>query len=571
MDIRWRTWTDDLLVRARSERRPVLLWITASWCRHCDEMEQLTFGDPEVQRAMERECLPVRVDRDELPHVDALYNQGGWPSTLLLGPHGEVLVGGTFIDAPHLRALLAQAGAVVRGEERPEALGPLHAGARRGGLDDEVLPAIEQALLADFDERHGGFGDGAKFPHFEALDFSILRFAQTADPRLRQILEMTLERITTGQLHDDVAGGFFRYCARRDWTGPHTEKPLETNAGLARNLLEAGQVLGRRDWIERGAETVATLERDFFDDEVGLLHSELAPDDDYYQLDAATRATRKPPPPSRRFTADGNARVVSALLKAGAVLGEPRWTQRGVTLAHTLVRRLWKPGRGMHHSLRDGQRQLPGLLRDQAETARALLHVLQYADDRSVLEPLEDLVEVLAARHVLKGGDFGDAPEVRDTRRKRLRDADILQSAVAAEVMLRAATCLGRPSLHELAAAALERHAGDFRRWGYAMAAYGRSVELVLHPPMHIVVVGPAEDPRTEALLAAASSWYLPSRVVQRLDPEADGGLCDRLGVPRDEVPLAYVFLSRDCAGRHADPVTLRKGLAAANARRLSS
>jgi uncharacterized protein YyaL (SSP411 family) len=309
--------------------------------------------------------------------------------------------------------------------------------------------------------------------------------------------------------------------------------------------------------------------RDLLDESQGLFHSGVAPDDEYYSLGGAERGTRRRPARSGRMLADGNARAISALLKAGTVLERRDLTQRAVAVAESLMRKLWRRGKGMYHSHDGVSPQQNCYLRDQAETARALLQVLQYTDDRRFLAPLEELIEIMASAYLDERGEFCSRSDGRP--RVGRRDAHIVDGAVAAEVLLRAAVLLGRTSLQEIGTRALEHHAADFQRHGYAMAAYGRSVELVIHPPLHIVVVGARGDRRADDLLRAASTEYLPSRVVQHLDPDADAEHLERLGLPRHEQPVAYVFAARACAGEYRSPAELRKGLAAANAMRLEN
>lgn len=569
MSVRWQDWSDDVLRVAADERRPVLLSIVASWCRFCREMDATTYADPDVQAAISEHVIAVRVDKDLRPDIDARYGQGGWPTTVILSPEGEILAGGTFFESAELVALLGDAARRLHTEGpgfRPELVPPKQP---TGQLDESILPAVEQSLLAHFDARHGGFGTGQKFPHPEAIDFAILRQAEHKSPRLREVIEKTLTHMAEGRLHDEVEGGFFRFCASRDWRRPHTEKLLETNAGLARNYLEAGQLMQRRDFLEIGEHTIDATVRLFLDEGSGLFHASLDADDDYYAHDLDGRKTRRAPPRDGRFLADANARAVSALLKAGAVLGREDLTETACNVAAALITHLWRPGHGMYHYDDGDGRRLPGLLRDQAETARALLHVLQYTDDRRFNEPLEELLERVATRHVTEAGEFVNADEVAGGRTSRRLDAAILDNALAAEVMLRGAIFTGRATLALLARAALELHSEDFRRYGYAMAAYGRSVELTLHPPLHIVVVGRREDATAEALFRAASRSFLPSRVVQRFDPETDREAIERLELPERNEAVAYVCLAHDCAAEHRDPDTLWAALAAANARRL--
>ncbi|HZM01352.1 MAG TPA: DUF255 domain-containing protein [Planctomycetota bacterium] len=216
MAVRWQEWSDEVLTVAQQERRPVLLFITASWCRFCREMEATVWADPEVGAAVGEHAIAVRVDKDLRPDIDARYGQGGWPSTVVLSPDGETLGGGTWLEAREVVTLLADAARRVRTEGPTRQAPRLLPREPSGRLDATVLPAIEASLLAQFDSRHGGFGTGQKFPHPEALDFAILRQSERGNPRLRELLEKTLTRMAEGGLHDRVEGGFFRFCRGRD-------------------------------------------------------------------------------------------------------------------------------------------------------------------------------------------------------------------------------------------------------------------------------------------------------------------------------------------------------------------
>jgi len=569
MAIRWQDWDEGALARAEREQRPILLSIVASWCRFCHEMDTSTFGDDAVARLVDELAVPVRIDKDERPDLDARYGQGGWPSTVLLEPRTRrVLVGGTFFDAGALSVLVCDAArrcATVGPDPQDEAepaRGPT------GRLDETILSAVELALLSAFDERHGGFGRGQKFPHPEAIDFALLRYADTGHAPLLEIIERTLTRMAESGLRDHVEGGFFRFCAGRDWAGPHTDKLLEGNAGLLRNYLEAGQLLQRGAFLDVAGEILELLLRDLRDPREGLFSSSLAPDDEYYRLDRQTRATRRRPEPDRRLFADANARAASALFKAGAVLERRDATEAALATCEALVERLWSPAHGMYHVADAGGRRMTGLLRDQAEVARALLHAVQYADERALLDPLEDLLARLVRDHVDESGMLTDREDLLLRVPRRL-DREILESAVAAEALLRGALLVGRPVYAAVGRAALAAHAPHFRRHGYAMAAYGRAVELALHPPLHILVVGRRDDARTRALFETASRAYLPSRVVQRLDPDEDRERLAALGLPAGEAPVVYVHHEHDCATVHADPQDLVEALLRAARRRV--
>ncbi len=600
MALHWHDWNDEVLAVAREERRPVLLLLVAGWSRRSRRFQREVLEQADVAAALADRVIAVRADKDRHPQLAALYGQGAWPSLALLDAGGALLDAGTWIDGPDLLARVDAAVTTLRGESPAAAAATTdadadartrtttdgaasatrdtgaagapraaaHAGPRPPQLDDALLPAIEAALLANFDERHGGFGTGAKFPHPEALDYAILRFAGDASPRLQGVIEKTLSQMADGDLQDAVAGGFFRFTEGRDWTRPNTEKSLSSNAGLARNYLEAGQVMGRADFLTYGGRTVDAMLRDFFDADAGLFASGIEPADDYYAFDGPARRTRTPPRHDGRFLADANARAVSALLKAGAVLGRPGLTGTAGAVMRRLLERLWRPGRGMFHFDDGTGPKLPGRLRDQAETARALLRLLQYTDERSFGPALDDLLRLIATQFVGPDGDFADLADVSRGRDVRRDERAFLDGAVAAEVLLRGALYTGRTELEGIARRALERHAADFLRFGWSMTAYGRSVELLLHPPLHVVVVGGEGDLDAGALLDAASATYLPSRVVQRLDPVMDAGHLHRLGIPSTGRAMAYVFTALDVADV-SDPPSLRRALRDAGQRRL--
>lgn len=569
MSVTWQSWHDDLPGRAAGEGRPVLLVLVADWSAACGESLEQLLSQHEVATLIDEVSVPVRVDGLDGHQGTALarrHGLGAWPTLALLDGEGASLWSAVAPEADELAQALWNASRSLRGDggaqpaaveraEEPDEPSPVH---EPGALDESIPPAIERSLLSDFDSCHGGFGSGQKFPHPETLDYAILGLAEDRDPRLREIVEKTLSAMAAGDLRDPLSGAFFRCSEERDWRRPHTEVGLSTNAGLARNYLEAGQLLDRSDYLAIGEAALEMLQAELFDENVGLFAEALDADPGYYALGEAERRTRPGPGSRQRYVASANARMVSALLKAGAVLGRDDLSQRGADVAEQLLRRLWHPGKGMAHLVDDQGHRRVGRLADHAETARALLHVLQYRADRRFMEPLLDLVDLIASQHLLPTGELGDPGAQTTTVPSQ---EAILDGAVACEVLLRTALVLGREDLHQLAVSALEVHADDFRRYGYAMAAYGRSVELVLHPPLHVVVVGADEDARSVELLDAASAHYLPSRVVQSIDPAIDIEQLERLGLPSGEEPAVYIMTRRWAVGPLTTDEDLQNGL----------
>src|SRR6187549_3736074 len=109
--IQWLPWAADAFARAERERKPVLLSITAAWCRACHEMDRTTYADAQVGEAIRVRVVPVRVDADQRPDINERYNLGGWPTTAFLTPSGEVITGGTFVPADRMPGVLARVAA----------------------------------------------------------------------------------------------------------------------------------------------------------------------------------------------------------------------------------------------------------------------------------------------------------------------------------------------------------------------------------------------------------------------------------------------------------------------------
>lgn len=297
----WREWDDETLALARSEDRPILLSVGYAACHWCHVMAHESFEDAEVAAAINSTFVPVKVDREERPDIDAVYmtattamnTHGGWPMTCVLLPTGEPVWTGTYLPKPALLNLLGQVRDLWRdnpdavrqqGYQIAEAL-RRHAGSGEAadqpaavpGVDGEpglvaappsavpltardTAAAVEQ-LHRQFDSTWGGFGSAPKFPPSMVLEFLLRHHAAagggpgsassdaTAAIAL-QLAGQTFTAMARGGMFDQLAGGFARYSVDRKWAVPHFEKMLYDNALLLRGYLHwwraTGEPLARR-------------------------------------------------------------------------------------------------------------------------------------------------------------------------------------------------------------------------------------------------------------------------------------------------------------------------------------
>ena len=267
--IDWNEWGEEAFQKARAEGKPVLLDIGAVWCHWCHVIDRESYENPEIAAIINELYIPVKVDRDERPDVDARYQsaisaisgQGGWPLTAFLTPDGKPFYGGTYFppedagNRPGFRRVLlaiseafktrraeidntanALAEAVGKGEVFQDA---------RGIFSADVIDTVIESALRQFDDQHGGFGNSPKFPHSSAVDLLLEAYQGTREARLLHVAERTLEGMALGGVYDQVGGGFHRYSVDERWCVPHFEKMTYDNSELLKNFLHGYQVTGR--------------------------------------------------------------------------------------------------------------------------------------------------------------------------------------------------------------------------------------------------------------------------------------------------------------------------------------
>lgn len=296
----WYPWGEEALTLARTQNKPILLSIGYSACHWCHVMAQESFEDETVASVMNQHFVNIKVDREERPDIDQIYqtahnmlNQrnGGWPLTMFLTPEQKPFFGGTyfpkitrngmpgFLD---LLPLIAEAY-YTRGEEIEQQ------NARLMHLFDASLPEdttsdpefsvqlFDQALKAlnkNFDSVNGGFGNAPKFIHPAELEFCLQRYFVDKDKDALNIVTYTLEKMAKGGIYDQLGGGFCRYSTDQCWHIPHFEKMLYDNGALlhlytmawliTRNTLFKQVIEETAAWTMREMQSASGAERGYY-------------------------------------------------------------------------------------------------------------------------------------------------------------------------------------------------------------------------------------------------------------------------------------------------------------------
>ncbi len=569
-EIRWQEWSPAAFEQAARESKPLLLAISAVWCHWCHVMDETSYSDAEVIRLLNESFVPVRVDNDERPDINARYNQGGWPSTAFLTPEGELLAGATYVPPDQMLDVLTQvrdhyaahrdeiARRVKETQERQRrAMAAMAAG---GALTDDIVDDVLAAVMDQYDPVYGGFGSEPKFPQVDALELLLYLHQRRGDFDLLHMARKTLQRMTAGGTYDQVWGGFFRYSTKRDWSVPHYEKMLEDNAGLLRALLRLYRITGEggtRDYAER---TIAYLDEWLSDPETGAFCGSQDADEEFYALPDAERRKRPAPYVDRRIYTSWNAMAAAACLEASWTLDRPALAERALRALDWAWEQLRAPGVGMYRSWSEGTAALPGILAEQAWMARACLDAYEVSGGRVYLERALELASLMRERFEDRdrGGFFDRWPEDGARGRLALPQKQIGDNGVAATVFARLARLLHDEGFVDTARRTLAAFAGQEQMLGLFAAGYALAVDRFLHPGPDIrIVASPDAD---GGLQAAVLRLPLADRTVQRIDPAAERDLLERVALPAAPAPAAYACYGTVCA----PPVTEPGGLPAA-------
>jgi len=295
----WYPWGPEALERAKREDKPILLSVGYSACHWCHVMAHESFEDSAIAGAMNRNFVNIKVDREERPDLDLIYQTahqmlargaGGWPLTMFLAPDGTPFFGGTYFPKssryglPGFGDLLERVAAIWRdkraeiGEQGEQVRGAFArtvpaASAHRSELDDAPLRAMLENLRANFDPRNGGFGGAPKFPHPTDLELCLREYAKRGDRAALEMAEVTLERMCEGGIYDQLGGGFCRYSVDQYWLIPHFEKMLYDNGPLLALLADAWLATGKARFAHCAGETAAWIMREMQSPEGGYYSS----------------------------------------------------------------------------------------------------------------------------------------------------------------------------------------------------------------------------------------------------------------------------------------------------------
>ncbi len=545
-DINWVQWSDSAFARARAENKLVFLEISAKWSAWHGQLDESLTSDPAAAEIIEKNYVPVYVDADRRPDIYARYGRRDLPSLSVLNPDGYVLAVASAMTEPELKNLL---GTLARNYAKNKTVidEALKSSSRTPDTKKPLtpypvskLPSISlSAIAGEWDNSHGGIGNGKKFPMPEMLDFLIYvsahpEFWKGTDPA--PLAKAALNGMAAG-LYDGAEGGFYRYSDTPDWKSPHKEKLLGLNAGLMAVYFAAYEQYKDRKYLETGKSCARFLSEHLLDRKAGAFMNSMS---------------GKPVAGSgiemdRTIFADANGKAALAFLEAYRATGRKEYLKTALGALDYIINNLYNNKTGILHCkgaegnmLALSDQVMPGLAAARAYEATADKKYLDFAVniagicDRKFYDP---------KGFGFYGFWYASRPIGLLKDKKKPQD----ENAGMSELLLALHYLTGRDGYGRQARATLVPFIPAFRKYPVWSAPAALAAAKICSRAYEFFVTGAASDPGFSELLGKSYTFKCPDRVVVPLDMTVDRKRLDHLGYGHNKTPILYVCSETAC------------------------
>lgn len=569
--IQWVDWTDEAFQRAKLEKKPILLDISAAWCHWCHRLDQDTYSVHDIAEFIQSHFIPIRVDTDKRPDINRRYNMGGWPTTAFLTPDGRIIKGGTYLPPDQMRQVLHDvysAWEKTKDETTLPIPKPETETSPSGPISISIVDEVLGEIANNFDPIYGGFGSQPKFPSTDAHELALLKYHYTGNREILKIVAVTLHNVAKSGLYDREMGGFFRYSTVRDWSIPHYEKMSEDNAKWLSLYLHAYQKTGDEFYANIARGTVNYVTTWLSDQQNGCFYGSQDADEEYYKLTRNERIKMQTPYIDKHIYTNWNALMISAFLEASYVLGDTSIREFGLKSLSRLMSLTYDRDRGMYHFY-DGEPHLLHQLEDQMQVTRTLCYAYEISGDKGFLQQAERLVELACGKlYDSKHGGFFDilvdanAPGFLSKPNKPFEE-----NSIATRALIKLYHLTEKENYRRMAEETLKRFVEVFAEFSFMSADYAIAIDALLNEPTIIRIVGSPENLQTKELLTMAHTVYEPRKTIQVLNPDTDYQYISKLGYTLRKQSMAYVCLGKLCTA----PITEPKRLAPELTRMIST
>jgi len=290
--VNWQVWSKEVLDFAREKKIPILLSVGYASCHWCHVMAHESFEDEETAKLMNKHFLNIKVDREERPDIDyifqssfQLFNQssGGWPLTMFLDENAIPFMAGTYFPKipshglPSFKEVVSRVGKTYT-QQREEIIkqSPIISKSlelRKSSVLNQDLENILQNIIVNLDKEKGGYNGAPKFPIFNIYDTLLYFFSKTKNLNYIEPVELILKQLCSQGIYDHVEGGLSRYTVDENWLIPHFEKMLYDNAQFVL-LISKFLKINRNDYFEKKIiQTIEFINNSFLNSKNNLLGS----------------------------------------------------------------------------------------------------------------------------------------------------------------------------------------------------------------------------------------------------------------------------------------------------------
>jgi uncharacterized protein YyaL (SSP411 family) len=521
--VKWNGWSDAVIARAKREQKPIFLSIGYASCHWCHVMQRESFANAEVGKLLNERFVPVLVDREEHPDVDAafmtyvkLINDGnaGWPANLVLSPELEPLAGASYLPRASLIELLEVTSEKWSGDRaalRTEAATVI-AAAREltrvpaaAPAEALTLAAFVEAAQRAHDPVHGGFGSAPKFPHALLLDLLLRESVRTGDKAPRMLATSALDAMANGALFDRERGGFHRYATDAAWQKPHFEKMLYDQALLASDYVIAYQLTNEPRYA-----TVARKTLDF------TLH-ELRLDGAFGSaLDADTAAR------DDKVIAGWNGLAIASFARAGAALDAPHYLDAATSAARFVETKLWNAKtKRLARRWHRGDVSIDAYAEDYAMVIGGLVELYESGGDPHWLRlaiALQQRQDALFWRESLSR--YATGSQLPEQLAAAIDENDLATPSANSESamnLLRLGELTDNERWRNRAVTIIATFSS--RLASASMPALAAALSRSLTPARQLVIAGDRRDAATRALMRVASQRFHPNLTLLFADP----------------------------------------------------
>ncbi|MBI4972123.1 MAG: thioredoxin domain-containing protein [Candidatus Omnitrophica bacterium] len=528
--IQWFEWGTNAFQLAQKENKPILLYLTSSWCHWCQVMDTETFTDPDIIDRINHTFVPVKVDTDLRPDLNARYNTGGWPSTVFLTSDGFILAGAAYLSPLEMKSALPEIERLHRDKRKEFNDKSLNDMAEFDALlsreiqsakDEELAPSFIDKILAGLligaDDELGGIGKEDKNPIPEVTEFLYLVQEVKPDVKAGKILE----RFLTGQakLFDPEMGGFYRYATKRDWTEPQFEKMLGVNAFLIRDFVWSRGIFDRPKDKEMVSATINYVQDTLLDKALGGFfgsqaadyalitsgldqkeESAIIPGTVYYSYPKQKRLELGVPPVDRHVYADTSAQMVSALITEAQKMNDEKTGGVALRAIDFLMDVSFDRESGMKHVFPEPEHSLE-MLADQVYVLKALLDAYEFSQDVKYLSWANDLFAITEKNLGTGQGIFYDmAQDTGAIANLKKREIPLIENCLMARQYIRLGALTGQEIYRQKAKAILSFFAPRYQQFSFFAAAYGSALTDWFYPAIDAKIIGKRNDPKATVL-----------------------------------------------------------------------